>query len=158
MKDCGECSLCCKLVKVPGLAEAGEWCPNCKPGRVGGGCTIHENRPDFCKGYHCFWRAESWPDEFRPDKCKVIFEALPGVLTIVISVDPSRPDAWQEKAIRTIIEKLRRKGRPLVLKKKIGSEMFIPKGWNQERVLADLKKVIDWQEKNNGSSLIYNRS
>jgi hypothetical protein len=143
MKECGECSLCCKLISVPGLAKAGEWCPYCKPGSKKGGCTIHDSRPSFCVGYHCFWRAESWPDKYRPDKCKVIFEALPGVYTILISVDPSKPDAWKEKDILEVIEKLRKKGRPLILKTINDSEMFLPEGWDKKRVLMEIKKVID---------------
>lgn len=156
MKDCGGCSLCCKLIEVPGLAPAGEWCPHCEPGREQGGCTIHEDRPEYCKGYHCFWRAESWPDELRPDRSKVIFEALPGVFTILISVDPSRPDAWYKKNVREVIEKLRRKGRPVVLKTKDSSEMFLPKNWTQKEVLQEMKQVIDWKRSNNGGSDIYN--
>lgn len=156
MKDCGSCSLCCKLIEVPGLAAAGNWCPHCEPGRAEGGCTIHYDRPEYCKGYHCFWRAESWPDELRPDKSKVIFEALPGVLTILISVDPSRPDAWKRMDVRGVIEKLRRKGRPLVLKTKNASEMFLPKNYTRDMVLQEIKQVIDRKRKNNGSSVIYN--
>jgi hypothetical protein len=147
MKDCGECALCCKLIEVPGLAVAGQWCPHCSPGTSNGCCTIHDSRPEFCKGFHCFWRAEEWPDDLRPDKCKVIFEALPGVKTILISVEPSRPDAWKKRKILEVIEKLRKKGRPLVLKTKKDSEMFIPDGWSQQKVLHEIKQVIDWKER-----------
>lgn len=153
MKDCGSCSLCCKLIEVPNLAPAGKWCPNCKPGS---GCVIHETRPDFCRNYHCFWRAESWPDEFRPDRCKVIFEALPGVETILVSVDPSRPDAWKEKNVRKVIETLRRKGRPLVLKTKNDTEFFIPKGWSKNMIRREVQRVIDWKENTNGGTNIHN--
>ncbi len=156
MKSCGECSLCCKLIDVPGLAGAGMWCSNCKPGASGGGCQIHEQRPDFCRNYHCFWRAESWPDEFRPDRCKVIFEALPGAETILLSIDPSRPDAWKTNGVRKVIEKLRSKGRPVVLHTKNDSEMFIPKGWTQQAVLKEIKQVIDWKAENYGGTDIYN--
>lgn len=154
MKPCGECSLCCKLIEVPNLAPAGEWCPHCEPGRKEGGCTIHENRPEYCKGFHCFWRAESWPDKYRPDKCHVIFEALPGVYTILISVDPIKPDAW--KNVIGVIEKLRKKGRPLVLKTINDSKMFIPDGWNQQDVLREIKQVMDLKKEwiNDGSFLL----
>jgi hypothetical protein len=155
MKDCSNCALCCKLLHVPSLAAAGQWCPHCVPGLKNGCCTIHPDRPDFCRGWHCFWRAENWPDWLRPDKCKVIFEALPGVVTILVSVEPSRPNAWKTKEILEVIEKLRRKGRPLVLKTKNDSEMFIPKGAVQADVLHDIKTVIDWKEKMNGSSDIH---
>jgi hypothetical protein len=156
MKDCGLCSLCCKLIEVPNLAKAGEWCPHCCPGTVGGGCMIHNDRPEYCKGFHCFWRAESWPDEYRPDRSKVIFEALPGVKTILISVDPDKPDAWKKKSILAVIEKLRKKGRPLVLKTQNDSEMFIPSGWTKQSILKEIKQVMDWKEKMNGGSVLYN--
>lgn len=148
MKECGGCTLCCKLIDVPGLAGAGKWCPNCKPGD---GCQIYDDRPNVCLGFDCFWRAENWPDSLRPDRCKVLFEALPGVRTILVSIDPDRPDAWKKKEILKVIEKLRSKGRPLVLKTKNDSEMFIPNGWSQEAVLKEIKKVMDWKDKNDSS-------
>jgi len=156
MKDCGSCALCCKLIEVPGLAIAGKWCPNCKPGRAQGGCAIHENRPDFCKGYHCFWRAEEWPDELRPDRSKVIFEALPGVFTVLVSVDTDRPDAWKKNQVREVIKKLCRKGRPVVLKTKNDSEMFLPKGWTKDQVLREIKQVMDRKEKMDGCTNLHN--
>ena len=143
MKDCGECSLCCKLLDVPNLAGSGEWCPHCKPGK--GGCSIYDNRPKECLGFDCFWRAESWPDYLRPDRCKVIFEALPGVKTILISIEPSKPDAWKKKNIVDVIKKLRSKGRPLVLRTKNDTAFFIPDGWTQQDVMHDIKTVIDWK-------------
>jgi len=144
MKPCGDCTLCCKLIEAPGLSPAGEWCKHCEPGS---GCKIHPDRPDFCKNYHCFWRAEEWPDELRPDRCKVIFESLPGVETILVSVDSSRPDAWKKKKILRVIETLRKKGRPLVLKTKNDSEMFVPRNWSKLDILKDIKQVIDFKEK-----------
>ena len=117
---------------------------------------IHETRPDFCRNYHCIWRAESWPSKYRPDHCKVIFEALPGVITILISVDPSRPDAWKDKEVLKIIGTLQKKGRPLVLKTKNDSQMFLPKGIKQSDVLRDIKQVMDWKRETNGGSDIHN--
>lgn len=143
MKDCGGCTVCCKLLNVPGLAGCGEQCPHACPGT---GCMIYEERPDVCLGFDCFWRAESWPDELRPDKCNVLFEALPGVKTILVSVEPDDPDAWKKPKILRVIHILRDKGRPLVLKTKNDSMMFIPDGWSKEDVLHDIKQVIDWQQ------------
>lgn len=157
MKSCGECALCCKLLEVPGIAKAGQWCQHCVPGLKTGCCTIHDQRPEVCSAWHCFWRAESWPDWLRPDRSKVIFEALPGVVTILVSVELSKPDAWKSKEIREVIEKLRKKGRPIILKTKNDSEMFIPKGFTQADVLRDIKTVLDWKEKINGSSNIHRR-
>lgn len=155
MKDCGSCSLCCKLLDVPGLAVAGQWCPHCKPGTPGGGCTIHDHRPEACLGFDCFWRAESWPDWLRPDRCRVMFEALPGVETILISVEPSRPDAWKDKKILDVIRILRNKGRPLALKTRKDTVIFPPKGWTELNVRQEIQQVIDWKEKTHGSSDIH---
>lgn len=79
----------------------------------------------------------------------MIFEALPGVETILISVDPSRPDAWKEKKILRVIEKLRKKGRPLVLKTKNDSKMFLPKLWSKLDVLREIEQVMDFKERMN---------
>ena len=156
MKPCGECALCCKLLEVPGLAAPGTWCKYCAPKSKNGCCTIHSERPEFCREWHCFWRAESWPDWLRPDRCKVIFEALPGVNTILISIDLSNPDAWKYNGIPKVIEKLRRKGRPLVLKTINDSVMFIPNGLTREDVLCDMRTVLEWKGKINGRPNIHN--
>jgi hypothetical protein len=155
MKDCGECALCCKLLEVPGIAAAGQWCPHCAPGSKFGCCTIHDERPEFCQNWHCFWRAESWPDWLRPDRSKVIFEALPGVETILVSVEPSRPDAWKTLEIAKVIDILRKKGRPMVLKTKNDSVMVLAEGYSKADVLKDIETVLDWKEKMYGSSDVH---
>ena len=149
MKDCGPCSLCCKLLGVPGLSAPGDLCPHCNVEASNGCCTIHDNRPQICLGYNCFWRAESWPDWLRPDRCNLIFEALPGVETVLVSVEPSIPDAWKNGRVLKVIKFLRSKGRPVVLKTQNDSMMFIPDGWDQALVLRDIKTVLDWKEKMN---------
>lgn len=155
MKDCEQCALCCKLLDVPGLAASGQWCPHCVPGLKDGCCTIHDERPEVCRGWHCFWRAEEWPDDLRPDRCKVIFEALPGVRTILVSVEPSRPDAWKKKRIAEVIDKLRKNRRPVVLKTKNDSQMFLCEGYAKDDVLRELKTVMDWKEKMDGRSNLH---
>jgi hypothetical protein len=157
MKQCGSCGLCCKLLNVPGLAPAGEWCKHARPGSLEGCCSIYDQRPQVCLGFDCFWRAESWPDWLRPDRCNVMFESLPGVETILISIDPSHPDAWKKEEILMVIEKLRKKGRPLILKTINDSGMFIPDGFTKDDVLRDIKTVLEWQRKFNGSTNIHNR-
>jgi hypothetical protein len=87
----------------------------------------------------------------------VIFESLPGVETVLVSVEPSRPDAWKKKQVREVIEKLRRKGRPVVLKPKgQASVMFLPQGITKGDVLKDIRIVLDWKEKTYGSASIHN--
>jgi hypothetical protein len=144
-------------LEVPGLALPGKWCSFCRPGTSDGCCTIHDKRPDVCLGFNCFWRAEEWPDWLRPDKCKIIFEALPGVSTILLSVDPGTPDAWKKKEILEVIEKLRRKGRPLVLKTEKNTVFFITEKADKGTILKEIKQVIDWKEKSNDRAFIHDR-
>lgn len=79
---------------------AWHWCAHCKPGHKA--CRIYEIRPYACKTYKCLWlRSEdefgkAWPDELRPDRCKVIFEIGEGGDKISAIVDPDRPQAPRE--------------------------------------------------------------
>jgi hypothetical protein len=72
---CGSCTLCCKTLGVHALAKpAGSWCRHCD--RKGGGCTIHDRRPDECRTFSCAWLEGLLPEESdRPDRLKtVLFE------------------------------------------------------------------------------------
>src|SRR5258706_9585269 len=43
-RACGECSLCCKLIRVDAFAKApGTWCAHCAPGS--GGWPLFHNPP-----------------------------------------------------------------------------------------------------------------
>jgi hypothetical protein len=53
-RGCGDCSLCCKLIRVDALAKPpGTWCMHCAPGN--GGCTIYDSRPTECRSFYCAW-------------------------------------------------------------------------------------------------------
>ena len=53
-RSCGECSLCCKLLRIEAFNKpVGTWCSHCAPGR--GGCTIYETRPTECRDFYCAW-------------------------------------------------------------------------------------------------------
>ena len=53
-RRCGECSLCCKLLRIEAFNKpVGTWCAHCAPGR--GGCTIYETRPTECREFFCAW-------------------------------------------------------------------------------------------------------
>jgi hypothetical protein len=86
MRECGDCSLCCKLLPIAKRAgqgdfdfpfdkPAGEWCKHCAPGH--GGCKIwKDGLPNLCKAYQCLWKVNpNMPESFRPDKIRAIFDA-----------------------------------------------------------------------------------
>lgn len=153
MKDCGECSLCCKFLEIPTLQKKADvWCRHCELGTYHA-CNIHEDRPEDCVNFHCFWRAESWPEWLRPDRCKVLFEALPGIYTVMVSTDKSRPDTWKKKEVVEVILKLKSKGRPVIVRTKNDTEFFIPDGWTQQGVMREIKAVLD--RRGNGNSNVH---
>jgi hypothetical protein len=66
---CGECSLCCTLLRVDALGKlGGEPCIHQRFGDPAGGCGIHDRRPGICRGYRCLWLAGSLEESDRPDR------------------------------------------------------------------------------------------
>lgn len=93
-RDCGTCTLCCKVFDVPVLEKkAGEWCRHCMPGK---GCGIHETRPDHCRAFHCFWMlAPFLGEEWKPEKAKFVITIDPVSQFMLVQVDPAQPTAWK---------------------------------------------------------------
>ena len=53
-RSCGDCSMCCKLLKIEEdeiNKPANQWCKHCRPGA---GCTIYNDRPLVCRAF-CLW-------------------------------------------------------------------------------------------------------
>ena len=78
--------------------------------------------------------------ELRPDKCGVMFEPLPGVLTILALVDEN--GGRTDVSIRQVIEKLVSKGRPVILRKGENNAFFLPPGFTLDRVMLDVRQVM----------------
>lgn len=101
VRECGSCTLCCKLMRVKELEKPpGSWCAHCRPGR---GCGIYEARPQECRVFLCDWltHAELGP-EWRPDKSKMILMRAAGA-RIVVKCDPGFPQAWRKEPYRTLL-------------------------------------------------------
>jgi len=94
-RSCGECSLCCKLLKIETFNKpAGIWCTHCAPGRVG--CTIYEKRPMECRKFFCAWlTSPALGPDWRPNKCKMLVRHEGNL--VAIHVDPSDPAAWRRE-------------------------------------------------------------
>lgn len=93
-RDCGTCTLCCKVYDVPALEKpAGKWCRHCTPGR---GCGIHETRPQHCRSFHCLWMTQTWlGPEWKPERCKMVLSVDPVTRFLFCQVDPGAPAAWR---------------------------------------------------------------
>jgi hypothetical protein len=95
-RDCGTCSLCCKVFEVEVLNKPlGQWCPHCTPGK---GCGIHETRPAHCRAYHCFWMlAPFLGPEWKPEKARFVLSIDPHTKFLLAQVDPAQPTAWRNE-------------------------------------------------------------
>jgi hypothetical protein len=93
-RECGTCSLCCKVYRIEVLAKpAGEMCRHCLPGK---GCGIWETRPQYCRAFYCLWMAESWlGPEWKPENCHFVMAFHPSDGCINVRVDTDHPDVWR---------------------------------------------------------------
>jgi hypothetical protein len=75
-RDCGTCTLCCKVYEVPALSKpSNKWCSHCTPGK---GCGIHETRPGHCRSFFCMWMTEGWiGPEWKPEVSKFVITLDP---------------------------------------------------------------------------------
>lgn len=72
-RECGPCTLCCKLLAVQELQKpVGKYCKHAK---FGCGCQIYADRPSTCQSFECLWVAddEAIPVKFHPSVYKFFF-------------------------------------------------------------------------------------
>lgn len=75
MRECGECNLCCTLLKVrmqPVLDELKPERQTCQ--FLCGNCSIYDNKPEACGHFSCVWLVVNMPEHLRPDRCGVVLE------------------------------------------------------------------------------------
>ena len=107
-RPCGGCTMCCKLPAAPAPLNkpAGEWCRHCDKGE---GCRIYDERPAGCRDFYCLWKVmPEFPEELRPDRCKVIWQMTEDARTAVAATEYA--EALDAKAQKTLIQKLLRSG------------------------------------------------
>ena len=104
MRTCGSCSLCCKVMEIKELKKPmNKWCSHCAKG---GGCSIYPTRPAECRTFDCLWlKDESFPDEFRPQRSKIVFTVEHGGGRLSAYVDASFPTAWREKRVYALLKR-----------------------------------------------------
>jgi hypothetical protein len=95
-RECGSCTLCCKVYNIPEIGKAaGKWCKHCTPGK---GCAIHETLPSQCAAFNCLWRTEeALPPHWKPEQSKMVITIFPLNGFIYVQVDPGAPSAWRKQ-------------------------------------------------------------
>ncbi len=73
LRECGPCTLCCKVLAVPELDKpAGVWC---RHARKGGGCDRYATRPPTCQAFICGWQQGLIREVLRPDRVHAVVSA-----------------------------------------------------------------------------------
>lgn len=115
-KICGDCTLCCKMMGVKDLPTGDKpphkWCEFCDKKK---GCTIYDARPEMCRQFECVWLQDLvgvFPDDLRPDRCRVVLQTTAGGEGICAHCDPATPTTWQQAKIYKILLEVARAGRP----------------------------------------------
>jgi hypothetical protein len=114
-RDCGSCTLCCKVYDVPAVESvAGSWCRHCLPGR---GCAIHETRPAHCRAFFCLWMTQGFlGPEWKPDKARFVLTMDPGTGWIFLQADPGAAQAWRKEPYQSQLRRWAQAGnRPVIV-------------------------------------------
>lgn len=109
-RACGSCSMCCKLMDVPGVKPRHDWCQHAAPGH---GCKIYPRRPEPCRDFHCQWLIDNrHPDYWFPAKSKIVINVIieQGYKYITFIVDPSYPTRWREEPYISDIKAIAKAG------------------------------------------------
>jgi hypothetical protein len=93
---CGGCTLCCKVMGVPSLDKpANQWCAHC---RAGIGCGVYDNRPAECRTFICgYLSMPALADEWKPVVSRLVINTQSAEGTMIVYVDPARPEAWRRQ-------------------------------------------------------------
>lgn len=122
MRQCGGCTLCCKLIPVEELHKAAG--QRCAHQRTGKGCAIYAKRPISCRHWSCLWLKGTEGDGDlqlkRPDRSHYVLDEVPDLvrarsnetgeivaeLTVMqVWCDPKFPDAWQDHDLLAMLER-----------------------------------------------------
>lgn len=93
-RECGACTLCCKVAAVEEVAKPnGVWCPHCVKGNR---CMIYPSRPQSCRDFYCQWMIEKGlGPEWKPERAKFALVKTDGGRRLTALVDPGFPSAWR---------------------------------------------------------------
>ena len=108
-RQCGDCSLCCKVLRIPELDKPkDQWCPNFSAGT---GCRIYPDRPASCHDFACQWLTDTtMGPEWKPSICKLVLDTKPGLL--VVHADPAVSKPWRLEPYNAVLKRLAAQGLP----------------------------------------------
>jgi hypothetical protein len=108
VRSCDGCTLCCKVMEVKEIAKpGGKWCQHCT---TGVGCGIYESRPLACSAYVCgYLTIPELTAEWKPAVSRLVLPSMVTDGSIIVQVDPARPDAWRRQPYYAELQKWSRR-------------------------------------------------
>lgn len=113
VRQCGSCTLCCRLLPVKELGKGSD--ERCKHQRHTG-CAIYATRPAPCRLWFCRWLLNDDGGTLsRPDRSHYVIDSVPDFVTLdpnrdgtekadlpVLQIwcDPKHPEAHRDPALR----------------------------------------------------------
>ena len=106
-RQCGDCSLCCKVMRIPELDKPkDEWCPNFARGC---GCRIYTDRPPSCRTFNCLWLTDfAMGPEWKPSVSKMVLVSKPRLLAV--HIDPAANKPWRLEPYNSVLKRLAAQG------------------------------------------------
>ncbi|MCC8963217.1 YkgJ family cysteine cluster protein [Bradyrhizobium sp. Pear76] len=93
IRECGSCTLCCKVLEVTDLGKPVNTI--CNDILAGGGCEIYHDRPRQCRSFSCAWLQGYLEDDWFPETTGMVPHF--GIDTLNVQVDLDDPDRWREE-------------------------------------------------------------
>jgi hypothetical protein len=150
-RECGDCTLCCKLLPVNELDKPAN--TKCIHQRQFRGCLVYHTTkmPFSCSLWNCRWLVnDDTGNMARPDRAHYVIDILPDSIiamdgdriihipTVQIWVDPKFPDAHKDPRLRAYL--LRRGEEGIVGQIRFNSYdamILIPPNMNKEKIWVE---------------------
>jgi hypothetical protein len=142
-RSCGDCALCCKVYPIPAMDKPrGAWC---RAWKAGAGCTIRDDRPQFCRDFHCTWMLDSrLGPEWKPSVCKFVMNWTENGL-LFVTMEPNSPLAYRKEPYYGVLKSTSRtclaKGEKIIIFSGASKYVMLPDG---EHLLGPRDATFDF--------------
>ncbi len=110
-RECGECSLCCTVLRVDELRKLGG--VDCVHQLAEGGCGIHPSRPEICRAYRCAWLQGHFDESDRPDRLGAVLDFVNHGGRLMLEVRQARSGSFDASPRLQEIAERQREGVPV---------------------------------------------
>lgn len=135
--ECGNCTLCCKLLPIKELnKETNVVCKHV----CNNGCSIYGKHPTECSIFNCAYsQMEGVNINFRPDRCKVIFEKINDKLFF----GTQDPEYTISQFTKDQIHAFNTQGFSVLISTNGNRKLFLTKDYNYNQLNKDMKQYLE---------------